>query len=178
MTKQRMTIIRNNSYADGSSESLAYDQGWCDGYDSNEEVWAKQVLPIVGELEEHIRYDWEHNDCLQVEKIKMIFDVFWQYPPEHDWLQPLVRDAVEVFRDSGDDFGISYGGFEDLKYMAKKFGIPMKTTWSVAITYSTEIEVEADSEEEAIEKASEKFTEEFDIGNVASDAEFEGQEIV
>jgi hypothetical protein len=39
---------------------------------SRSETWVAQILPIVGELEEHIRYDWENNDCLQVGKIKMI----------------------------------------------------------------------------------------------------------
>jgi len=176
MTKYRMTTIKNNGYPNGSNEALAYEQGWCDGYDSNEEAWARQVLPIVGELEEHIRYDWENNDCLQVGKIKMIFDVFWQYPPEHDWLRPLVRDAVEVFKESGPE-DLSAGEIEDLRLMAKRFGIAMNTKWQVSVTWNGTIEVEASDEDEACEIATSKFVSDFDIYDVSYEANFDAEEV-
>lgn len=175
MFKERMTIIKKNTHPDGSNESLAYEQGWCDGYDSNEEAWVAQVLPIVGELEEHIRYDWERNDCLQVKKIKMIFDVFWQYSPEHDWLEPLIKDAVEAYKEHQWD-DLTKGELEDLRYMAKRFGIPMTNTWRVDITYSTSIDVEADSKDDAIEKATNQFIDENYIEGIAGEAEYEAQE--
>ena len=175
MTKQRMTIIRNNKYPEGSDQWMAYDQGWCDGYDSNEEVWVKQMLPIVGELEEHIRYDWENNDCLQVSKIKMIFDVFWQYSPEHDWLEGLVKDAVEVYNDY--KWELSAGELEDLRYMARKFNVSMSNRWMVTMTYSTELEVEATDEDDANQKAADMFRSDYSVFDVVHDAEFEAEEL-
>jgi hypothetical protein len=175
MTKQRMTIIKEHNYANGSDEALAYEQGWCDGYDSNEEVWAKQVLPIVGELEEHIRYDWENNDCLQVAKIKMIFDVFWQYAPEHDWLGALVKDAVAAYEEHKWD-DLSAGDLEDLRFMADKFGVSMLGKWRVTVTWTDVIEVEAVDHDEACQQASNKFIDEFSIYDIAHHAEFDAEE--
>ena len=165
-----------NPYDNVSPEGRAWDKGWCAGYDDNEETWIAQILPIVGELEEHIRYDWEHNDCLQVKKIKMIFDVFIQYAPEYDWLEGLIKDAVEAYKTHKWD-DLSKGDLEDLQHMAKSFGESIGQTWNVTLTYSTDIEVEADDEDDAIEKASEKFRDEFNLYDIASDADFEASEL-
>ena len=102
----------------------AWEAGWCAAYDEQEEAWCKQVLPIVGDVEESIRYDWEHNDCVQVEKLKRIFDVFWQYPPEHDWLEPLVRDAVAA--QNAGKWPLSPGDSIDLRIMGKAFGVELE----------------------------------------------------
>jgi hypothetical protein len=165
-----------NPYDNVSGKGRAWDEGWCAGYDDNEETWVRQVLPIVGELEEHIRYDWGHNDCLQVKKIKMIFDVFIQYAPEHDWLENLIKDAVQAYKDHGWD-DLSRGDLEDLQHMAKAFGQSITKKWNVAMTYSTEIEVEASSEDEAVERASEKFLDDYSLYDITSESDFEGQEI-
>ena len=158
------------------AKNRAWDEGWSAGYDDNEETWIKQILPIVGELEEHIRYDWENNDCLQVAKIKMIFDVFIQYAPEYDWLEGLVKDAVEAYKDHEWD-DLSSGDLDDLETMGKSFGLAIKKKWNVSITYSTEIEVEADDRHDAAEKASEKFLDDYNLYDINSEAEFEAQEI-
>lgn len=163
-----------NPYDNVSAKGRAWDKGWCAGYDDNEETWVKQILPIVGELEEHIRYDWENNDCLQVGKIKMIFDVFIQYAPEYDWLEQLVKDAVAAYKQH--QWELTKGELEDLQGMAKAFYVPMVNTWRVALTYSTEIEVEAESESGAIEKAQEEFLDNWNLYDISADADFEAQE--
>jgi hypothetical protein len=165
-----------NPYDNVSGKGRAWDKGWCAGYDDNEQTWIKQVLPIVGELEEHIRYDWENNDCLQVKKIKMIFDVFIQYAPEYDWLESLVKDAVDTYKTHEWD-DLSRGDLEDLQHMAKAFGQSITKKWNVAMTYSTDIEVEAGNEDEAVEKASKKFLDDYNLYDIASESDFEGQEI-
>lgn len=101
-----------------------WDQGWCAAYDELEQDWSRKVLPIVGDVEESIRYDWEHNDCVQVGKLKRIFDVFWQYAPEHDWLEPLVKDAVAA--QNAGKWPLSYGARADLQFMGKAFGVELE----------------------------------------------------
>ena len=162
-------------YDDAYSQNRAWDEGWCAGYDDNEETWIKQILPIVGELEEHIRYDWENNDCLQVGKIKMIFDVFIQYAPEHDWLENLVKDAVEAHKDEHRD-DLSSGELEDLQIMAKAFGLTIKKKWRVNVTWSDTIEVEADNETEACGLAEDKIRDDFNLYDILADTEFEAEE--
>ena len=129
MTTTKNPYDHDLSYA----KNRAWDEGWSAGYDDNEETWIKQILPIVGELEEHIRYDWENNDCLQVRKIKMLFDVFVQYPPEHDWLEQLIKDAVAAYKQHKWD-DLSKGELEDFKSMAKSFGISIVNLWKVTIS--------------------------------------------
>ncbi len=175
MNKQRMTIIRNNSYELGSKEYQAYDQGWCDGYDSNEEEWIRRTLPITGELEESIRYDWENNSTLQVGKIKMIFDTYYEFAPEHEWLRPLVKDAVELAEKG--EIEVRDYELEDLKFMAKSLGIPVTHTWEVVVTWTRSFEVEALNEDDATSKALNKLRDEYSIHDVAWDAEIEVEDI-
>lgn len=164
-----------NPYDNVSSEGRAWDKGWCAGYDDNEETWIKQILPIVGELEEHIRYDWENNDCLQVKKIKMIFDVFIQYAPEYDWLEQLIKDAVEAYKKHQWD-DLSSGDLEDLEAMGKAFGATIKTKWRVNVTWSDTIEIEADNEDEACELAEDKIREDYNLYDILANTEFEAEE--
>lgn len=164
-----------NPYDNVSAKGRAWDQGWCAGYDENEATWVKQILPIVGELEEHIRYDWENNDCLQVKKIKMIFDVFIQYAPEYDWLEQLIKDAVEAYKKHRWD-DLSSGDLEDLEAMGKSFGVTIKTKWRVYVTWSDNIEIEADSEDEACELAEDKIREDYNLYEILADIEFEAEE--
>ena len=88
-----------------------------------DEKWVRRMLPIVGELEEHIRYDWEHNDCVQIGKLKLIFDTFFEFPPEHDWLETLISDAVDVQNENGWD--LSYGERLDFEVMARAFNLEL-----------------------------------------------------
>ena len=164
-----------NPYDNVSPEGRAWDKGWCAGYDDNEETWIAQILPIVGELEEHIRYDWEHNDCLQVKKIKMIFDVFIQYAPEYDWLEQLIKDAVEAYKKHQWD-DLSSGDLEDLEAMGKAFGATIKTKWRVNVTWSDTIEIEADNEDEACELAEDKIREDYNLYDILANTEFEAEE--
>lgn len=163
------------SYDNAYSQNRAWDEGWCAGYDDNEETWVKQVLPIVGELEEHIRYDWDNNDCIQVGKIKMIFDVFIQYAPEHDWLENLVKDAVEAHKDGHRD-DLSSGELEDLQIMAKAFGVPMTKKWRVTATWTDTFDIEADTEREACELAEDKVREDANFYDIIAQSEFEAEE--
>lgn len=165
-----------NPYDNVSQEGRAWDRGWCSGYDDNEETWVKQILPIVGELEEHIRYDWENNDCLQVKKIKMIFDVFFQYAPEHDWLEQLVKDATEAYKEHQWD-DLSSSELEDLAAMGKPFGISLKKKWNVNVTWSDTIEVEADDEDSACELAEDKIREDSNFYDILANSEFEAEEL-
>ena len=166
-----------NPYDNVSPEGRAWDKGWCAGYDDNEETWVKQILPIVGELEEHIRYDWENNDCLQVGKIKMIFDVFIQYAPEHDWLEQLIKDAVDAYKQHqwGD---LSKGELEDLRHMASRFGQSIDKKFLVSFDMATlDIEVEAEDEQDAIDKAIEKAEYDYSVGYLLADADSAASEI-
>ncbi len=88
-----------------------------------DEKWVRRMLPIVGELEEHIRYDWEHNDCVQVSKLKLIFDTFFEFSTEHDWLGTLISDAVDVQNENGWD--LSYGERLDFEVMARAFNLEL-----------------------------------------------------
>jgi hypothetical protein len=175
MYKQRMTIIHNNSYELGSKEYHAYDQGWCDGYDSNEEEWIRRTLPIVGELEESIRSDWESNGVLQVKQIKMIFDAYHEFAPEHEWLRPLVKDALELVHN--EEIEVKDYELEDLKFMAKSLGIPVTHTWQVEVSWQTTFEVEALNEDEATSLALNKLRDDYSIHDVAWDAEIEVEDI-
>ena len=162
------------SYDTALLQHRAWEQGWCAGYDDNEETWCKQVLPIVGEVEESIRYDWENNDTLQIDKIYMIWRVFWQYPPEHDWLEPLVKDVVELYRkDHGDKLGS--GELDRLREMADSFGVPLTKKWNVTVSFETIYEVEAADEDDAVLEARDKFTDER-LLDLADDAEFSAEE--
>jgi len=172
-TKATTTNPYNHDHA--YDQNRAWDEGWTAGYDDNEETWVAQILPIVGELEEHIRYDWENNDCLQVGKIKMIFDVFIQYAPEHDWLSQLVKDAVRAYKDHGWD-DLSYGDLRDLRTMAKAFGVSLTKKWRVNVTWRDTIEVEAFDEDEACQLASDRFVNEFSVYDIFHEAEFEAEE--
>ena len=170
-------MTTKNPYDNLSGKGRAWDQGWCAGYDDNEQTWVRQVLPIVGELEEHIRYDWENNDCLQVKKIKMIFDVFVQYAPEHDWLEGLIKDAVQAYKDYGWD-DLSRGDLEDLQHMAKAFGQSITKKFLVSFDMSTlDVEVEAEDEESAIEKALEEAEHDYSVGYLLADADTSASEI-
>jgi hypothetical protein len=172
-TKATTTNPYNHDHA--YDQNRAWDEGWVAGYDDNEETWVAQILPIVGELEEHIRYDWENNDCLQVGKIKMIFDVFIQYAPEYDWLEGLVKDAVQAYKDHGWD-DLSYGDLQDLQIMAKAFGVPMTKKWRVTVTWSDTFEVEAVDEGEACIAAEDKIREDSNWYDVLANADFEAEE--
>jgi len=153
----------------------AWDRGWCAAYDELEEEWCRKVLPIVGELEESIRYDWDNNDTLQIGKIYMIWSVFWQYPPEHDWLQPLVSNVVDLYRrDHGDK--LNSREFDQLDEMARSFGIPLTKTWDVTITWHGSVEVPANDESEANELAGEKIRATYTIRDILHECEFEAEE--
>ena len=95
----------------------AWEKGWLQGWRESEAIWLRQMLPIVGELEEDIRYDWEHNDCVQVEKLWPIFSAFASYHSEHEWLQPLIRDAVAA--QNANKWRLSEGDRVDLEIMAR-----------------------------------------------------------
>ena len=166
-----------NPYDNVSPEGRAWDKGWCAGYDDNEETWIKQILPIVGELEEHIRYDWENNDCLQVKKIKMIFDVFIQYAPEYDWLEQLIKDAVDAYKEHQWD-DLSRGELDDLRDMASRFGQSIHKKFLVSFDMTTlDIEVEAEDEQDAIDKAMEKAEYDYSVEYLLADADATASEI-
>jgi hypothetical protein len=172
-TKATTTNPYNHDHA--YDQNRAWDEGWVAGYDDNEETWVAQILPIVGELEEHIRYDWENNDCLQVKKIKMIFDVFIQYAPEYDWLSELVKDAVQAYKDHQWD-DLSYGDLEDLRHMAKAFGVPLTKKWRVTVTWNETFDVEAVDEAQACELAEDQIREGSNFYDILAQSDFEAEE--
>lgn len=171
-----MTTKNPYRYDSEYAQNRAWDEGWSAGYDDNEETWVKQILPIVGELEEHIRYDWDNNDCLQVKKIKMIFDVFIQYAPEYDWLEGLVKDAVEAYKNHRWD-DLSVGDLEDLQHMAKAFGESISKKYRVTLTWTDIIEIDAEDEDDATVKAIDNLRDEYSIYDIAHDTDCDVEEI-
>lgn len=171
-------MITDNPY-NRSTDLLKHDawqEGWCAGYDDNEEEWVKRTLPIVGELEESIRYDWEHNDCVQWGKLKLIFDAYYPFVPEHDWLEPLIKDAVQIQKENSGWY-MSPKERDIAECLGKAFGVSLDTEFRVTLTYTQEFDIRATDEELAIELAQEQFRDLAHIRDVSDEGDWEAEEI-
>lgn len=168
-------MITDNPYSKGSIGHTAWQEGYCAGYDDNEQDWIKRTLPIVGELEESIRYDWEHNDCVQWSKLKLIFDAYYPFAPEHDWLEPLIKDAVKVQNENG--WYMTPRERDAAECLGEAFGVSLGQEYRVTVRFEEYVYVTAADEDEAVEKALEEFRDEFSFEDIMHNVDTDVEEM-
>lgn len=66
-----------------------YDSGWADGYDSNEEEWARRAMDIARKLLDRVDAEATTQGHLDTESLEAVTLAFWPYA-EHGWVVDML----------------------------------------------------------------------------------------